>query len=167
MTDEDNSQGTDAAEAFEAMRGELALFRRTVEGLAAERGAIDVPDYTETLGRMQQGVDASAARVASPQQGALPVASYFHRLRLRRFHERRQPHSERIAELQQSAHTRISGTVLDVDQHSAADPGQLRQLLKGPLSRLSLLSNPSAYRRGKICDAWFHQCRILHPRCTS
>ncbi len=41
MTDEDNSQGTDAAEAFEAMCVELALLRRAVEGLAAERGAID------------------------------------------------------------------------------------------------------------------------------
>ena len=65
MDDADNSQGGDAAaEAFEAMRGELALLRRAVEGLAAERGAIDVPDYTETLGRMQQGVDATAERIA-------------------------------------------------------------------------------------------------------
>lgn len=65
MTDEDDSQGADAAEAFEAMRGELALLRRAVEGLAAERGAIDVPDYTETLGRMQKGVDATADRIAA------------------------------------------------------------------------------------------------------
>ena len=64
MTDEDDQGGTDAAEAFEAMRGELALLRRAVEGLAAERGAIDVPDYTETLGRMQKGVDATADRIA-------------------------------------------------------------------------------------------------------
>lgn len=64
MADEDDSQGADAAEAFEAMRGELALLRRAVEGLAAERGAIDMPDYSETLGRMQQGVDATADRIA-------------------------------------------------------------------------------------------------------
>lgn len=64
MADEDDSQEADAAEAFEAMRGELALLRRAVEGLAAERGAIDVPDYTETLGRMQKGVDATADRIA-------------------------------------------------------------------------------------------------------
>ncbi len=64
MTDEDDSQGTDAAEAFEAMRGELALLRRAVEGLAAERGAIDVPDYTETLGRMQKGVDTAGENIA-------------------------------------------------------------------------------------------------------
>ena len=62
MTDEEEQGG--AAEAFEAMRGELALLRRAVEGLAAERAHIDVPDYSETLGRMQQGVDATAERIA-------------------------------------------------------------------------------------------------------
>ena len=64
MTDEDDQGGADAAEAFEAMRGELALLRRAVEGLAAERGGVDIPDYSETLGRMQQGVDATADRIA-------------------------------------------------------------------------------------------------------
>lgn len=64
MADEDDQTGADAAEAFEAMRGELALLRRAVEGLATERGAIDIPDYTETLGRMQRGVDATAERIA-------------------------------------------------------------------------------------------------------
>ena len=65
MTDEDDQGGADAAEAFEAMCVELALLRRAVEGLAAERGAIDFPDYTETLGRMQKGVDATADRIAA------------------------------------------------------------------------------------------------------
>jgi hypothetical protein len=65
VADEDDNQGAGAAEAFEAMRGELALLRRAVEGLAAERGAIDIPDYTETLGRMQKGVDATADRIAA------------------------------------------------------------------------------------------------------
>ncbi len=46
------------------MRGKLALLRRAVEGLAAERGAIVIPDYTETLGRMQRGVDTTAERIA-------------------------------------------------------------------------------------------------------
>ena len=66
MADEDDQSraDADAAEAFEAMRGELALLRRAVEGLAAERDVIDVPDYSETLGRMQQGVDATADRIA-------------------------------------------------------------------------------------------------------
>ena len=65
MADEEDSQGADAAEAFEAMRGELALLRRAVEGLAAERGAIDMPDYSETLGVLQQGVDTAAGRITA------------------------------------------------------------------------------------------------------
>ena len=63
--DDDMQEGGDPAEAFDRLRAivegqdrELALLRRAVEGLAAERAHIDVPDYSETLGRMQQGVDA-------------------------------------------------------------------------------------------------------------
>ncbi|WP_156455601.1 DUF6118 family protein [Sphingomonas sp. CCH5-D11] len=69
--DDDIPEGDDPAEAFDRLRAviegqdrELALLRRAVEGLAAERAHIDVPDYSETLGRIQQGVDATADRVA-------------------------------------------------------------------------------------------------------
>jgi len=69
--DDDIQEGGDPAEAFDRLRAviegqdrELALLRRAVEGLAAERAHIDVPDYTETLGRMQQSVDATADRIA-------------------------------------------------------------------------------------------------------
>jgi hypothetical protein len=69
--DDDIQEGGDPAEAFDRLRAviegqnrELALLRRAVEGLAAERAHIDVPDYSETLGRMQQGVDATADRIA-------------------------------------------------------------------------------------------------------
>jgi hypothetical protein len=68
---DDIPEGDDPAEAFDRLRAvvegqdrELALLRRAVEGLAAERAHIDVPDYSETLGRMQQGVDATAERIA-------------------------------------------------------------------------------------------------------
>jgi len=70
--DDDIQEGGDPAEAFDRLRAviegqdrELALLRRAVEGLAAERAHIDVPDYTETLGRMQQGMDATAERIAA------------------------------------------------------------------------------------------------------
>ena len=70
MDEFDQEQG-DPAEAFERLRaevessrGELALLRRAIEGLAAERGAADMPDYTETLGRIQQSADATAERIA-------------------------------------------------------------------------------------------------------
>ncbi|MCM3681259.1 DUF6118 family protein [Sphingomonas paucimobilis] len=65
MTDEAEYDGSDAAaEALAEVRAEVTLLRRAIEGLTAERGAIDVPDYTETLGRIQQGVDATADRIA-------------------------------------------------------------------------------------------------------
>lgn len=47
-----------AAAAFEALREEVALVRRAVAGLAAERAAIEIPDYSETLGKILR---ASAA----------------------------------------------------------------------------------------------------------
>lgn len=68
--DEDIQEGDDPAEAFDRLRAviegqdrELALLRRAVEGLAAERGAIDVPDYSETLGHLQQGVNTAAENI--------------------------------------------------------------------------------------------------------
>ncbi|MFT6571120.1 MAG: hypothetical protein ACJAWY_002843 [Sphingomonas echinoides] len=65
MTDEMEYDGSDAAaEALAEVRAEVTLLRRAIEGLTAERGSIDVPDYTETLGRIQQGVDATADRVS-------------------------------------------------------------------------------------------------------
>lgn len=68
--DDDIQEGGDPAEAFDRLRAviegqdrELALLRRAVEGLAAERGAIDVPDYSETLGHLQQGVNTAAENI--------------------------------------------------------------------------------------------------------
>jgi hypothetical protein len=53
-----------AAEAFEALRGELALVRRAVERLAAERGEQPEPvDYTETLGALFQEVRETGQRI--------------------------------------------------------------------------------------------------------
>jgi len=68
--DDDIQEGGDPAEAFDRLRAviegqdrELALLRRAVEGLAAERAAIDAPDYSETFGVLQQGVDAATGRL--------------------------------------------------------------------------------------------------------
>lgn len=70
MDDEDIQESDDPAEAFDRLRAviegqnrELALLRRAVEGLAAERPAIDVSDYSETLGVLQQGVDTATGRI--------------------------------------------------------------------------------------------------------
>lgn len=50
-----------AAAAFEMLREEVALTRRAVAGLAAERAAIDIPDYSETLAKILQ-VNATTAK---------------------------------------------------------------------------------------------------------
>lgn len=44
----------DPAEAFDRLRGEVALLRRAVEGLTAARDAIDIPDYEPTLARTEK-----------------------------------------------------------------------------------------------------------------
>lgn len=49
-----------AAAAFEALREEVALARRAVAGLAAERATI--PDYSETLGQILQACAAAARK---------------------------------------------------------------------------------------------------------
>lgn len=48
----------DIAEAFEALRGEVSLTRRAVEGLTAARER--VPDYSATLGQMAEALKQAA-----------------------------------------------------------------------------------------------------------
>ena len=60
-----------AALAFEALREEVALLRRGVAGLAAERAAIDIPDYSETLGQIMRTSAATAASLKT--LGAMPA----------------------------------------------------------------------------------------------
>jgi hypothetical protein len=63
MTDDDHELDA-AAEAFEGVRGELALLRRAVERLAAERAEKpEIPDYSETLGRMAKALNATMQNV--------------------------------------------------------------------------------------------------------
>lgn len=54
-----------AAAAFERLEGEIALLRRGVENLAAEKASIEIPDYSTTLGEMAQSLDAVAETLAS------------------------------------------------------------------------------------------------------
>jgi hypothetical protein len=64
--DPDGEPGDAAAVAFELLREEVALCRRAVAGLAAERAAIQIPDYSKTLNQM-----AAALNTMSGQLGAL------------------------------------------------------------------------------------------------
>jgi hypothetical protein len=52
-----------AALAFETLREEVALMRRAVVGLAAERAAIELPDYSQTLAQIQQASVFCAKRL--------------------------------------------------------------------------------------------------------
>jgi len=49
-----------AAAAFEALREEVVLARRAVAGLAAERAAVEIPDYSETLAQILQANTTTA-----------------------------------------------------------------------------------------------------------
>ncbi len=68
--DQDQEPGDAAAEAFEGVRAEVALLRRAVERLAAERADKEVADYSETLARMSNNLTATAQRVDALAKGA-------------------------------------------------------------------------------------------------
>jgi Family of unknown function (DUF6118) len=58
---EQTQGGTDPATlAFDALREEVALVRRAVAGLAAERGTTEIPDYSETLSKILRESAATA-----------------------------------------------------------------------------------------------------------
>jgi len=50
--DEGDHERDAAAEAFEGVRGELALLRRAIEGIAARDDRPEPPDYSETLAQI-------------------------------------------------------------------------------------------------------------------
>jgi Family of unknown function (DUF6118) len=60
-TKQPDASADPAALAFEALREEVALARRAVAGLAAERGTNEIPDYSETLGQIMRASAATAA----------------------------------------------------------------------------------------------------------
>lgn len=61
--DEDDHERDAAAEAFEGVRGELALLRRAIEGIAAREDRPEPPDYSETLGQITKLATATYQRV--------------------------------------------------------------------------------------------------------
>src|SRR3546814_3774085 len=68
MMDEDNYRnngraGDDPQAAFEQLRGEVALVRLAVEGLARARESIEIPDYQPTLANTEKILMALTQRV--------------------------------------------------------------------------------------------------------
>jgi Family of unknown function (DUF6118) len=60
-----------AAAAFELLREEVALIRRAVAGLAAERAALGIPDYSETLATILR--ECAATTVTLKGLAAMPA----------------------------------------------------------------------------------------------
>lgn len=64
MDELDQDGGDAAAQAFEEVRAELTLVRRTVERMDAKLETVsEQPDYSETLGRMTKGLNAALHRI--------------------------------------------------------------------------------------------------------
>ncbi len=78
MTDNlpETAPADDITEAFEALRGEISLTRRAVEGLTAARER--VPDYSATLGQMAEAMQRAAEGIdrieRSPAVALSPAA---------------------------------------------------------------------------------------------
>jgi hypothetical protein len=62
---ETNAAADPAAQAFEALRQEVALLRRAVMGLAADQSSIEVPDYSETLATISRMVSSIGKRLVA------------------------------------------------------------------------------------------------------
>jgi hypothetical protein len=54
-----------ATRAFELLRGEVALLRLAMEGLAAERASIHIPDYSQTLAKITTAVASVDKRLVT------------------------------------------------------------------------------------------------------
>ncbi len=67
MRDEDESAGN-AARAFEDLRAEVSVLRRSVELLPEEWEANQPPDYTESLGQITQGLSKVVGRLQAIEQ---------------------------------------------------------------------------------------------------
>jgi hypothetical protein len=80
----------DAARAFEALRAEVAALRRGVELVArqAQQGGPAAPDYSPTLGKMEQALQAIAGRLEAVERApalAVTPADQAGELRLEMF----------------------------------------------------------------------------------
>ena len=67
MRNDDESSG-DAARAFEDLRAEVSVLRRSVELLPEEWEANQPPDYTESLGQITQGLSKVVSRLQAIEQ---------------------------------------------------------------------------------------------------
>src|SRR3546814_4142458 len=79
MMDEDNYRnngraGDDPQAAFEQLRGEVALVRLAVEGLARARESIEIPDYQPTLANTEKILLARSEEHTSELQSLMRIS---------------------------------------------------------------------------------------------
>jgi len=122
--DEDDHERDAAAEAFEGVRGELALLRRAIEGIAARDDRPEPPDYSETLGQITK----------------LATATYQRAEILRKAAE-----EETVA---RQVATRITGAVAEDRQAVKTAAGELRDATR------ALQSVTVSARRGDEQNRW-------------
>ena len=99
-----------AAEAFEALRREVALMRLGVEALAGERHV--QPDYTETLGQLAADMATSSAAMGHlAERGALSLTpeGVAREIRIAQGHARRE-----AAEVMQDAVRHLSAAAREL-----------------------------------------------------
>jgi hypothetical protein len=68
MADMDESQGADAAQAFEELTAEVAGLRNSIEELADGMQLNALPDYTVSLGAITKGLAEVSGRLAEIEQ---------------------------------------------------------------------------------------------------
>ena len=92
---DDNSRDL-AAAAFEALRQEVERLSLAVTGLAAKHTEIEIPDYTETLGKMLQANQMTAGHLktlAEMPALRLSPSRWSHEIAVAGEHARRQDHA--------------------------------------------------------------------------
>jgi hypothetical protein len=120
-----------AAQAFGRLEGQIALVRRAVEHLAAERADIVVPDYSATLGQlagqlkdMTQSIDSISELPAF----ALTPTTIAEQIERAAEFSRRQDH-ERLHSARQELQYSVQ-SLLDIVEQARTRTSQQRALLK-------------------------------------
>ncbi|MCW6536769.1 DUF6118 family protein [Sphingomonas lycopersici] len=130
MTDNlpESAPADDIAEAFEALRGEVSLTRRAVEGLTAARE--NVPDYSATLGKMAEAlkqVTEGIDRIERSPAARLSPAAMADEIRKASADARTEDHA--LLRETRDALMRSIGRVDGIVERGQAADSQLRRLI--------------------------------------
>lgn len=130
MTDNppETAPADDIAEAFEALRGEVSLTRRAVEGLTAARER--VPDYGPTLGEIAQALKQAAEgidRIERSPAARLSPAAMADEIRKASVEARAEDHA--LLSATRDALMRSIGRVDGIVERGQAADRQLRRVI--------------------------------------